>query len=222
MVHLGTKKYPTENEFSHFISKHGGSTNAETSTEDTMYHFNVDAKHLDDALDRFSDMFVEPLMLKETIQRERESVDSEFSLHKFEERFRHKSFLLSLGRSNHPSSLFGSGNSVTLKDNIDDDDLYKKIHEFRKRYYSADRMYFCVFASMDLDELENLVVKHFSNVPRNNCKPKIYSDQSHNYAFTAKFHKKVFFVKAIKNVSKISITWCLPPMLKVTSSVLYS
>lgn len=37
MLFLGTKKYPDENEFSTYLSDHGGSSNAYTDSEDTAY-----------------------------------------------------------------------------------------------------------------------------------------------------------------------------------------
>ena len=37
MSFLGTKKYPNEDEFSTFLSEHGGSSNAYTDSEDTVY-----------------------------------------------------------------------------------------------------------------------------------------------------------------------------------------
>lgn len=44
MSFLGTKKYPEENEFSEFLSANGGSSNAFTDSEDTVYvshHLNI-------------------------------------------------------------------------------------------------------------------------------------------------------------------------------------
>lgn len=37
MLFCGTKKYPIENEYSEYISKHGGYENAWTSDQDTNY-----------------------------------------------------------------------------------------------------------------------------------------------------------------------------------------
>lgn len=39
-----------------------------------------------------------------------------------------------------PASQFLWGNLITLRDNVTDDVLYKAVHEFRKRHYSAHRM----------------------------------------------------------------------------------
>lgn len=46
MLFLGTDKYPSENEYSKFISSHGGITNAYTATDHTNYHFDIAPEHL--------------------------------------------------------------------------------------------------------------------------------------------------------------------------------
>ena len=44
--HLPLVQYPSENEYSKFISSNGGSTNAYTSTDNTNYHFDVKPSEL--------------------------------------------------------------------------------------------------------------------------------------------------------------------------------
>jgi len=51
MLSMGTEKYPKENEFSKFLSEHGGSCNAATSLENTMYYFGLVHTHFKEALD---------------------------------------------------------------------------------------------------------------------------------------------------------------------------
>ena len=49
----GTEKYPVENHYKQFLSKHGGSSNASTSMEATVYKFDVNHAHFEEALDIF-------------------------------------------------------------------------------------------------------------------------------------------------------------------------
>ena len=53
MLFLGTKKFPVENDYSKFISKHGGSYNAVTAHDHTTYYFDVLPEHIEGALDRY-------------------------------------------------------------------------------------------------------------------------------------------------------------------------
>lgn len=77
MLFLGTKKYPKEGEYATFLSTHGGSSNAYTDSEDTVYYFDVNAEFLKGALDRFSQFFIAPLFTKEATSRELNAIDSE-------------------------------------------------------------------------------------------------------------------------------------------------
>ena len=54
MLFLGTEQYPDPGEYGRFISEHGGASNATTSFAHTNYFFDVDAAHLEGALDRFA------------------------------------------------------------------------------------------------------------------------------------------------------------------------
>ncbi|CAM9573464.1 unnamed protein product, partial [Ectocarpus sp. 13 AM-2016] len=62
MLFMGSTKYPDENEYDSFISASGGSTNAFTECEYTLYHFDVLPQHLEKGLDIFAPFFVGPPM----------------------------------------------------------------------------------------------------------------------------------------------------------------
>lgn len=53
---------------------------------------------------------------------------------------RKEQLFCSLARKNHPATKFSWGNLITLRDNIDEDELYLELHKFRERHYSAHRM----------------------------------------------------------------------------------
>lgn len=156
MIFMGSKKYPNENEFEQYIKRSSGFDNAETDCEETFYYFEVSEKYLDGALDRFSNLFKEPLMLKECMKREREAVESEFQSKMQKNDVRREQLLSSLGNANHPSSIFTWGNRKTLQENVSDDELHCRVHEFRKRHYSAHRMYVCIQARLPLDDIQVL------------------------------------------------------------------
>lgn len=51
---MGSEKYPSENGFDAFLKKHGGSDNASTDCERTIFQFDVQRKRFKEALDRWS------------------------------------------------------------------------------------------------------------------------------------------------------------------------
>lgn len=59
MLFMGTKKYPTENAYDSFLSSNGGSDNAYTELEYTLYHFDIPQEKLFKALDMFGTFLLE-------------------------------------------------------------------------------------------------------------------------------------------------------------------
>lgn len=53
VVFMGSEKYPAENGFDAFLKKHGGSDNASTDCERTIFQFDVQRKYFREALDRW-------------------------------------------------------------------------------------------------------------------------------------------------------------------------
>ena len=79
MLFLGTRKYPKEDEYSQYLSSHGGTSNAYTGSEDTCFYFDVNSEYLAPALDRFAQFFISPLFTSSSTSRELNAVDSEHS-----------------------------------------------------------------------------------------------------------------------------------------------
>jgi len=77
MLFLGTKKYPNENEYSSFLSKNSGSSNAATYPDLTKFYFDVMPEKFEDAVDRFSQFFIAPLFTESATLREINAVHSE-------------------------------------------------------------------------------------------------------------------------------------------------
>lgn len=210
MIFMGSEKYPEENIFDAHIKKCGGFTNALTDSEDTLFYFEVAEKHLDSSLDYFTALMKHPLMKQEAMQRERCSVDSEFQQIVQEDETRRDQLLASLATDGYPHGTFAWGNLKTLKENVDDDVLYKLLHEIRRDHYAANRMYMCLQARLPIDELEALVVRHFADIPSNTVSAPDLSKFHYRNAFRAEFHDHAFFVKPVENVCKVELTWVLP------------
>lgn len=76
LIFMGSEKYPNENDLDKYINKYGGSDNAFTECEHTVFYFEIVEKAIAGALDRFSQLFISPLMLRDSMDREREAVES--------------------------------------------------------------------------------------------------------------------------------------------------
>ena len=119
MLFMGTQKYPTENAYDAFLSKHGGSDNAYTEMECTVYHLEIAQERLDQAVDMFAQFFIHPLLSEGAVERELNAVDSEFQLNKNSDASRIQQLLCHTSghtAAAHPFATFSWGNRESLRD----------------------------------------------------------------------------------------------------------
>ena len=169
MLFLGTKKYPDGSEYQKFISQHGGSNNAWTATEHTCFYFDIHHQHFDEALDRFSQFFISPLLADEFIAKERKNIEAEFKL-KLKDDIRrlydvHKETI----NQQHPFSKFSVGNVETLADR-NGESISKEVNSFFEQYYQANYMTLAIEGPQTLEELNHLAKKMFSDIKSNKSK----------------------------------------------------
>ena len=169
MLFLGTNKYPDASEYQKFISQHGGSNNAWTATEHTCFYFDIHNQYFEEALDRFSQFFIYPLLSDEFINKERKNIEAEFKL-KLKDDVRrlydvHKETI----NQQHPFSQFSVGNTETLADR-DGISISTELINFFECYYQASYMTLAVEGPQSLTELKCLVELFFSKI-KNNDKP---------------------------------------------------
>ncbi|WP_281560000.1 insulinase family protein [Thalassomonas sp. RHCl1] len=166
MLFLGTEKYPDAGEYNEFLKKNGGASNAYTSTEDTNYFFDVSNDAFDQALDRFAQFFIAPTMDPEFVEREKNAVDSEYSLKLKQDDRRSREAGRQALNPAHPRSMFSVGNLDTLADR-GDDKVYDDLMEVYRRHYSANRMALVVLSNQPLPQIEKSVTEKFSAVKNN-------------------------------------------------------
>eukprot|EP00930_Biecheleria_cincta_P039259 TRINITY_DN27001_c0_g1_i1.p1 TRINITY_DN27001_c0_g1~~TRINITY_DN27001_c0_g1_i1.p1 ORF type:complete len:1202 (+),score=250.45 TRINITY_DN27001_c0_g1_i1:53-3658(+) len=77
MLFLGTEKYPESGGFDTFLSKNGGSSNAYTANEVTVYFASASKHAAREGLDRFADFFRAPLFNEKFVKKEVHAIDSE-------------------------------------------------------------------------------------------------------------------------------------------------
>ncbi|KAM9325165.1 nardilysin [Gastrophryne carolinensis] len=214
MVFMGSEKYPDENGFDAFLKKHGGSDNASTDCERTIFQFDVQRKYFKEALDRWAQFFIAPLMVRDAIDREVQAVDSEYELARPSDSNRKEMLFGSMAKPSHPMSKFFWGNAQTLKyepqeKNID---THARLREFYRTFYSAHYMTLAIQSNETLDTLEEWVRDIFCDIPTNGL-PK--PDFSHlTDPFDTPGFNTLYRVVPIKKVHALTITWALPPQEK--------
>ncbi|MGH0167461.1 UNVERIFIED_CONTAM: hypothetical protein FKN15_002428 [Acipenser sinensis] len=205
------EKYPAENGFDAFLKKHGGSDNASTDCERTVFQFDVQRKYFREALDRWAQFFISPLMIKDAIGREVEAVDSEYQLARPSDSHRKEMLFGSLAKPGHPMGKFCWGNAQTLKHEPKEKniDTYARLREFWEQHYSAHHMTLAVQSKESLDTLEEWVREIFSKIP-NNSLPK--PNFSHLVdPFDTPAFNKLYRVVPVRKIHALTITWALLP-----------
>lgn len=216
MIFMGSKKYPLENELDEFITKNGGNSNAWTENEYTAFYFEIVEKSLIGAIDIFSQLFVSPLILKNSMQKEIEAVESEFQNTINDDGTRIYQVLASLANESHPASTFSWGNLSSLQTDLNNDTLNDKLHEFRKLHYVAENICLCIESRLELDQLQKIVETHFSEIKKGNeIKLKEYSDPDDwKNVFKSEFFDNIFYVKPKADKCKMYLTFPMQSLQK--------
>ncbi len=202
VLFLGTKKYPGESEYSHFLSQHGGTFNAFTTSDFTGYMFTVEPSAFPEALDRLSDFFVEPLFNPSGVARELNAIDQEYAKNVEDDDIRQYYVLKELMNPSHPNHSFDMGNHTSLL-KVSQDSL----KEWYKQHYSANRMRLVVISSLPLEKLKELVVSEFLPVPNINLPPFDFREPM----LPGSILGHMIYVKPIKQVRTLNLVWELPP-----------
>ncbi|GHG68281.1 peptidase M16 [Alishewanella longhuensis] len=165
MLFLGSKNYPDAGDFQHFISEHGGSHNAWTGTEHSHFYFDIEHHSFNGGLARFADMFSAPLFTASYVEKERQSIEAEFSMKLKDDSRRiyqvHKESI----NPAHPFAKFSVGNAQTLAD-LPNDSLQQAVKRFYQEQYSANRMTLCLVGNQPLAKLAQLATDYFSDLPQ--------------------------------------------------------
>jgi len=164
MLFMGTKKYPSENDFMEFLNQNSGYSNAFTDLDSTNYFFEVSNEGFKPAVDRFAQFFINPLFNKSAIERELQAVDSENKKNLQSDMWRFLQLMRSEGHVNSLFTRFSTGNLETLNKPSIRDALIK----YHSDYYSSNLMSLVMLSPKPLEEMENLTDELFTQVPINN------------------------------------------------------
>ena len=139
MMSMGCKDYPGENDYAAYLDANGGTDNAWTDFETTLYHQEVEQNSLEESLKRMAAVFTAPLLRKSSFQKEMNAVDSEFKQSLESDADRLSELWHYTSQDGHPFKRFTWGNLQSLRDdptkhNID---VQQELQQFHSSYYSC-------------------------------------------------------------------------------------
>ncbi|GMH33878.1 hypothetical protein BSKO_01712 [Bryopsis sp. KO-2023] len=212
MLFMGSEKFPDENEYEAYLTKHGGFSNAFTELDYTVYHFDVKSEFLHGALDRFAQFFVAPLCKENSLEREVESVDSEFSSVLQDDDCRGYQLLFHTCKRGHLYDRFQWGNKKSLWTEPREKglDIRSELMKHYKNEYGAERMSLVVLGGESLETLETWVKEMFEAVPRG-IGPMVDRADA-GYPFEG---QKMYIVPSVKDQHRIGVSFQLPNIGKL-------
>jgi secreted Zn-dependent insulinase-like peptidase len=166
MLFIGTQKYPEVDGYQQFIGGHGGTSNAYTAPDHTNYFFDIQPAYLDEALDRFAQFFISPLLAADYVDREKNAVNSEYQMQYKADSWRAAAAQKMVINPEHPASRFTIGSLETLGDGV-----RSALVEFFADNYSADQMALVVLGNTSLDHLESIVRPLFGQIDDHDIGP---------------------------------------------------
>ena len=209
LLFMGTKKYPEENEYSSYLSKHGGYSNAYTSSEHTNYFFELSSEYLEGALDRFAQFFIEPLFSVSCKDREIKAVDSENKKNLQNDLWRFYQLDKLTSNQAHPYSGFSTGNYHTLHELPAEAGLDERevLIEFYKNHYSANLMSLVILGKEGLDTLTNFAIEKFSDIPNPFYERPNYSE---TLIYGPEHLGKLIKAKPIRDANTLELSFMIP------------
>mmetsp|Transcript_83765 Transcript_83765/g.200968 ORF Transcript_83765/g.200968 Transcript_83765/m.200968 type:complete len:993 (-) Transcript_83765:112-3090(-) len=211
MLFTGTSKYPKEGEYHEFMNQNGGMANAYTACYFTCYMFEVKPECLEEALDRFSRFFIEPLLTRDCTEREINAVDSEFQAGQTSPWWRYVGIMNMSANPDHPFHVAVGNNKVLLDEPKERGiDLYEEMMKLYESTYSANGMTVCVFGREAPDELRKIVAEKFGAVVNKGLTMPIGDSVSDKPPFLPNEWHQQLLQNPVQDVKDLSFIWVTP------------
>jgi insulysin len=205
MLFLGTETFPRPGEYQEFINRHGGSNNAWTGTEFTNYYFDLHHEFFAEGLHRFSQFFTCPTLDAQSVDKERNAIDSEYRLKLQDDVRRTYQVHKETVNPDHPFAKFSVGNWQTLGDRADTH-IRDELLAFYQQHYSAERMTLVVQSNATLAQQAQWVETYFSAIPtRNRVRETIHQPLYRPQDLGLRIE-----IKPIKESRKLVVSFALP------------
>jgi len=212
MLFMGSERFPEENEYDSFLQQNGGSCNAFTDMESTVYYFDVNGDRLRGAMERFAGFFTAPLCLEGSLEREVQAVDNEFSNCLQSDMARLLQLLSSTAAPGHPAGKFTWGNRASLWDTPRASGIRvrERVLEHYRSLYSAERMTLVVVGGNSLDEMQAWAAELFGDTPTGRGPRPTY--EAHGRPFVG--GPTMFLAPSVRDRHVLEITFPMPSLLK--------
>ena len=211
MLFLGSNTYPEENYFFSKLSQHNGKGNAFTTILNTTYYCDFNTKGFEEIIKIFSRFFIDPLLTKDAISREINSVDNEHKMNILNDSRIMENVLYNIIDEKSPLNNFSTGNLETLNKS----DIYDKLLEFYKKYYISNNFSIVILSNLSIDVMYTHLINTFGIIKKNN---NITTDNIIQPYFNSNLNKR-FFIKSYGDKNIMYIAWEIPKFTGISHFV---
>ncbi|NCN08072.1 insulinase family protein [Candidatus Parcubacteria bacterium] len=175
MCFKGTTKRPGSRIVSHELDALGAENNAFTSNELTLYYAKVAKKHFHKAFEIVSDLYLNPLLPKEDLERERGVILEELSMYEDIPQYKVQEVLAKLVYGDTPAGRSILGPRENIK-RFNRDDFVK----YRNKHYVAPKTIVIVSGNVEHKDVLKKVKTYFKDIPvsKKVSKQKVIDKQS--------------------------------------------
>lgn len=203
MLFMGSKTYPEEDGFFKRVSDSGGSANAYTWTDRTVYAFSSNHKKFNENLDVFAHFFIDPLFNQSSVDRELLAVNQEYAKNIDNDGWRQWSILKENCNPKHPNSKFSTGNAETLGIIP-----VETLANWYRLNYSADKIHLVIYANQDLNTLTQVVNQSFSAVPTSNPPQTPYDE-----ILSEQQKGSITYIEPVRDLREVTFVWEVCPKM---------
>lgn len=200
MLFMGSTKYPDENGFFKAVLDGGGTANAYTAPDRTVYMFSSNHDPFDSVLDIFAQFFISPLLRKECVKRELLAVDQEHAKNIENDNWREWFIFKETGNQNHPNAKFSTGTKETLSVIP-----IETLRNWYRLHYSANRMHLAIYTNQSPEKITNTISAMFSEIPNSNAPSLTFGKM-----ISTKQLGHITYIEPIQDRRRISFSWEMP------------
>lgn len=172
MLFLGSKPYPSPEEYDQFFTKNGGESDACTDDEKTIYKFQTKPEALYEGMQRTAEFFISPTFNENYTNKELKTIDSEFALNKEMITHIYDQSLKNFSNKNSFYNIFTDGDEKSLKKK----GVINALLKFHKEFYSANLMRGVILSNHNIETLKKYTTEIWSRIENKNIDPPSFKD----------------------------------------------
>ncbi|XP_022766682.1 insulin-degrading enzyme-like 1, peroxisomal isoform X2 [Durio zibethinus] len=209
VLHNASEKYPAEGSFIKYVSEHGGHRNGSMNCDWTSYYFDINNDSFEEALERFSQFLIKPLMPSEATVRAIKTIESAFQKNLLSDGRRAYQLQKHFSIESHPYHKYGLGNwySLEVRPKAKGLDIRHELLKFYEENYSANLMHLVVYTKESLDKIQSSVENKFQDIRNSNQR----GFRITGLPFTSEHLMILVKLVPIKEGHKLRVEWPITP-----------